>query len=211
VMMVKRQGFWDRSVASGAADTASARTANGLDSGKAAAGPARGDSGTVGSGGTGAVAGAGGGLPPLADSVFTRLYRPYMRGDDPIEVRNYYVDYRSGNYAAVLAVGDSTGLGIGQRKVVIRNYMRLYRGLSYLATGDAKDAVPELEGVVLRTKPGDILYETAQWYLALAWVKRTDVDPVDARNNALGLAREVSHSYSRYNGPARELVKELTP
>lgn len=215
VMMVRRQGFWDRSVAFGA-DSGKSVADSGSDSGKAVAGanasPVA-DSGKAGSGATGTAGTAGtvAGVSPAADSVFARLYKPYMRGDDPLEIRNVYMDYRSGNYAAVLAVGDSTGLGVGKQKVVIRDYMRLYHGLSYLATGDAKDAVPVLEAVVLRTKPGDILYETAQWYLALAWVKRTDVDPTEAKNNALGLARDVSHGYSRYSGPAREFVKELGP
>lgn len=87
--------------------------------------------------------------------------------------------------------------------------MRLYVGLSYLATGDGRNAVRELEGVVLRTKPGDMLYEDGRWYLALAWLKRSDVDAAEAENKALGLAREIAHSYSRYREPARELVRAL--
>jgi hypothetical protein len=45
--------------------------------------------------------------------------------------------------------------------------------------------------------------------LALAWLKRNDVDPTEARGKAIGLARDISHSYSRYQGPARELMKAL--
>ncbi len=97
-----------------------------------------------------------------------------------------------GIIAAVLAKGDSPALGVGKRAVLIRDYMRLYVGLSSLATGDAGNAVTELEAVVIRTKPGDILYETAQWYLALAWLKRNDVDPAEARSKALELARDIS-------------------
>jgi hypothetical protein len=132
-----------------------------------------------------------------------------MRGDDPVQVRGYYQDYRKGNYAAVLAAGDSAVKGVGQQALLIRDYMRLYVGLSYLATGDGGNAVRELEGVVLRTKPGDILYENGRWYLALAWLKRNDVDAAEAKTKALELARDIAHSYSRYREAARELVRAL--
>jgi hypothetical protein len=132
-----------------------------------------------------------------------------MRGDDPVEVRVYYQDYRTGNYAAVLAAGDSAVMGAGQQALLVRDYMRLYVGLSYLATGDGRNAVRELGNVVFRTKPGDVLYEAARWYLALAWLKRNDVDAVEAKNKAMGLAREIAQSYSRYREPARELVRAL--
>jgi hypothetical protein len=132
-----------------------------------------------------------------------------MRGDDPVEVRGYYRDYRTGNYAAVLAAGDSAVKRAGPRGLLIRDYMRLYVGLSYLTTDDGRNAVRELEGVVLRTKPGDILYENGRWYLALAWLKRNDVDAAEAKNKALGLAREIAHSYSRYREAAGELVRAL--
>jgi hypothetical protein len=145
----------------------------------------------------------------VADSLFARFYKPYKRGDDPMEVRVYYQDYRTGNYTAVLAAGDSAVSVPGQRAVLVRDYMRLYVGLSYLATGDGQNAVRELEGVVIRTKPGDILYENGRWYLALAWLKKNDVDAAAARHKALELAQEVAHSYSRYRESARELVKAL--
>jgi Tfp pilus assembly protein PilF len=87
--------------------------------------------------------------------------------------------------------------------------MRLYVGLSYLATGDGRNAVSELEDVVFRTNPGDGLYETAQWYLALAWLKRNDVEAAEAENKALGLARQIARGYSRYREPAMELVRAL--
>jgi hypothetical protein len=222
LIMIRRGGFWDRTVAATAADSGNANRGNGVDSaagsagnrqaaGKgvdsAASGPGAG-SGVAG-GGAGVGAAVTGGKVGLADSIHARLYKPYMRGDDPMEVRIYYQDYRTGNYAAVLAAGDSAVKRAGPRGLLVRNYMRLYVGLSYLATDDGRNAVMELEGVVFRTKPGDVLYETAQWYLALAWLKRNDVEPVEAENKALVLAREIAHSYSRYREPAMELVRAL--
>ena len=126
-----------------------------------------------------------------------------------MEVRGYYQDYRTGNYAAILAAGDSAVKRPLPRGLLVRDYMRLYVGLSYLATGDSRNAVNELGDVVFRTKPGDVLYETGQWYLALAWLKRNDVDATEAKDKALGLAREIAHGYSRYREPALELVRAL--
>jgi len=204
-MMTSHQGFWDRTVAAAAMDTADANRGNGMDSVRTAS-----DTGSgVARAGTGMSSSAAGGKSGLADTTYARLYKPYMRGDDPVEVREYYQDYRTGNYAAVLAAGDSMVMKIPARRLLVRDYMRLYIGLSYLATGDGQNAVRELGGVALRTKPGDVLYEAARWYLALAWLKRDDVDPAEARSKAIGLARDISHSYSRYSESARELIRVL--
>jgi hypothetical protein len=207
-ILIRREGFWDRTVAVSAADSGNANRGNGMDSvaGKAVNGQVAAAGNAADSAASGAGGRAAGGL---ADSVFARLYRPYMRGDDPVDVREYYRDYRTGNYAAVLAAGDSMVMKISPQRLLVRDYMRLYLGLSYLASGDGRNAVRELEGVVLRTKPGDVLYEAARWYLALAWLKRDDVDPTEARGKAIGLARDISHSYSRYQRPARELMKAI--
>ena len=203
LIMIRHGGFWDRTVAATAADSSNANKGNGVDSAAGSAGQVE-----AGKSGDSAVSGAGG-KGALANNIYARLYKPYMRGDDPVEVRVYYQDYRTGDYGAVLAVGDSAVKSAGPRGLLIRDYMRLYVGLSYLATGDGRNAVSELEDVVFRTNPGDGLYETAQWYLALAWLKRNDVEAAEAENKALGLARQIARGYSRYREPAMELVRAL--
>jgi hypothetical protein len=212
LIMIRRGGFWDRTVAATAAATAAdsgnANRGNGVDSAAGSAGNRPVGAGKGVDSAVSAVSGAGGKVG-LADSIFARLYKPYMRGDDPVEVRVYYRDYRTGNYAAVLAAGDSAVKRAGPRGLLVRDYMRLYVGLSYLATGEGRNAVRELGDVVFRTKPGDALYEAAQWYLALAWLKRNDVEPAETENKALGLAREIAHGYSRYREPSMELVRAL--
>ena len=205
LIMIRRGGFWDRTVAATAADSGNANRGNGVDS---AAGGAGNRQVEAAKGADSAVSGAGGKVA-LADNLYARLYKPYIRGDDPVEVRVYYQDYRTGNYAAVLAAGDSAVKRPLPRGLLVRDYMRLYVGLSYLATGDGRNAVSELGDVVFRTKPGDVLYETAQWYLALAWLKRNDVEAAEAKNKALELARDIAHGYSRYREPAMELVRAL--
>ncbi len=193
-----------------AADSAGNRQAGagkGVDSAASGAGAGSG----VAGGGTGVGAAVAGGKVGLADSIHARLYKPYVGGDDPVEVSVYYQDYRTGNYAAILAAGGGGGgvKSAGPRGLLIRDYMRLYVGLSYLATGDGRNAVNELGDVVFRTKPGDELYETARWYLALAWLKRNDVEAAVAENKALGMGRQIAHSHSRYREPAMELVRAL--
>jgi hypothetical protein len=225
-LLIKRQAFWDKTVAAGGKDTTKLLSgASGADSaaGGSGQGAAAGSGGAAGAGAAGGSQGAAagakpaagvtgsqtGGAPGAADSLYTRLYKPYARGDDPMAVRKYYGEYRAGNYTAVLAEGDSITIGLGQQMVLNRDYMRLYVGLSYLATGDASKAVTELEGVVLRTKPGNILYETALWYSALAWLRRSDVDAAEAKKKSIECARIVLHGYSRYVGPAGELIRAL--
>jgi hypothetical protein len=222
-IMIGRGGFLERTDVATTVDSSNTNRGNGIDSAAGKAGNSQvgagkgadsaasgaGAASGVAGGGTGVGAAVAGGKERLADSLYARLYKPYMRGDDPVEVRGYYRDYRTGNYAAVLAAGDSAVKRAGPRGLLIRDYMRLYVGLSYLTTDDGRNAVRELEGVVLRTKPGDILYENGRWYLALAWLKRNDVDAAQAKNKALGLAREIAHSYSRYREAAGELVRAL--
>jgi hypothetical protein len=205
LIMIRRGGFWARTVAATAVDSGNANKGNGVDSATGSAGNRQVE---AEKGVDSAVSGAGGKVA-LADSIQARLYKPYIRGDDPVEARVYYDDYRTGNYAAVLAAGDSAVKSAGPRGLLIRDYMRLYVGLSYLATGDGRNAVSELGDVVFRTTPGDVLYETAQWYLALAWLKRNDVAAAEAENMALGLARQIAQGYSRYREPAMELVRAL--
>ena len=221
LILIGRGGFWNRTVAATVADSGNANRGNEVDSaagstGTRQKGAGKGVDSAVSGAGAGSRAAGGesgaavaGGKVRLADSIHARLYKPYVRGDDPVEVRAYYQDYRTGDYAAVLAAGDSAVKRAGPRGLLVRDYMRLYVGLSYLATGDGQNAVRELGGVVFRTKPGDVLYETAQWYLALAWLKRNDVEPAEAEDKALGLAREIAHGYSRYRKPAMELVRAL--
>lgn len=208
LIMIRRGGFWDRTVAATAVDSGNANRGNGVDSAAGSAGNRQVGAGKGGDSTVSAASGAGGKVGQT-DSIYARLYKPYMRGNDPVELRVFYQDYRTGNYAAVLAAGDSAVKRAWPRGLLIRDYMRLYVGLSYLATGDGQNAVKELGDVVFRTKPGDVLYETARWYLALAWLKRNDVEAGEAENKALGLARQIAHSYSRYREPAMELVRAL--
>jgi len=212
-VLTKHHEIWEKAVAAFASDSGDVIKRNKIDSSAfdtvnrqtiATAGRVDTAAGTGG-----AVAGGkGGATGQLADSVYTLLYKPYMRGDDPVEVRASYQDYRTGDYAAVIAADSLVG-GAASRNYQLRNYMRLYKGLAYMATGDARSADAQLTAVVLRTKPGDELYDAARWYLALNWLKRTDVDGAEAKSKAVGLARDIARGYSRYREGARQMVRAL--
>ena len=200
-LWTKHQEFWDTRVAANAVDS----SANKRVSTDTVVVPAAGVDSTKRQVNAAVVSGNTG----WSDSIYAQVYRPYMRGDDPMEVRTYYQDYKTGNYAAVLAAPDSVGTAVGAKKLQLRNYIRLYKGLADLATGNGQEAVAEFGNVVLRTNPGDDLYETARWYLALAWLRRGDLDPADARSKATALARDISNGYSRYREPARKLMRDI--
>jgi len=109
LIMIRRGGFWDRTVAATAADSGNANRGKGIDSAAGAAANRQVGTGKgvdSASSASSAASGAGAGSR-VAGSIHARFYKPYMRGDDPVEVRAYYQDYRTGNYAAVLAAGDS--------------------------------------------------------------------------------------------------------
>lgn len=141
-----------------------------------------------------------------ADSLFARYFTSYASGGDPVEVSLYYEDYKRGDYPAVIGAKEEEYqvMGAGGREKVIRGYMQLYKGLSYLAVGKAVEAVAQLEAV----KPGNACYDAARWYLALAWLRRGDMSPGEGLNRARSIALEIANSSSRYKDQARRLSGE---
>jgi hypothetical protein len=87
-----------------------------------------------------------------------------------VEVSLYYEDYKREDYPAEIGARkeEYQVMGADGREKVIRGYMQLYKGLSYLAVGKEVETVAQLEAV----KPGNTCYDTARWYLALAWLRR---------------------------------------
>jgi hypothetical protein len=160
---------------------------------------------------TGIVSGGSKWMVVRPDSVYARLYEPYASGNDPVEVSLYYRDYKRGNYAAVLAAReeDYRVMGVSERGPVVEGYMRLYKGLACLATGKPKKAVTELSGAMAKSQPGDALYETAQWYLALAWLRRKDLYPEHVLGASAAIAHRITNTQSRYKPQAEELLRAL--
>jgi hypothetical protein len=135
------------------------------------------------------------------DSLFARNYRPYSSNADPVEVSLYYSYYKKGEYALVLKAReeDYQVMGVGGREKVLKRYMQLYKGLSYLAEGKAAEAI----GMFGAVQPGDADYDAAQWYSALAWVKLSNLE------RAAFVAAAIANSPSRYKERAAKLLKDL--
>ena len=146
-----------------------------------------------------------------ADSVYARYYRPYSSEGDPVEISLYYQDYKRGNYNKVLGAKeeDYQVMGKDKREKVVKGYMHLYKGLSYLATSKGREAIAELEAAAADSRPGDALYDAARWYLALALLKRKDLYPEHVQAEAAAIAHQIANTQSRYKLQAEELILAL--
>lgn len=83
------------------------------------------------------------------------------------------------------------------------NYNALfYSAVSYLSTGETDKAIVNLNKVLLK-KDGE-LYDAAQWYLSLAYIKKNDTE--SARKNLIELQQ---NSKSRYQKQADETLKQI--
>jgi tetratricopeptide (TPR) repeat protein len=83
------------------------------------------------------------------------------------------------------------------------NYNALfYSAVSYLSTGQTDKAIINLNKVLL--KKDGALYDAAQWYLSLAYIKNKDTK--NARKNLVELQK---NSNSRYQKQADETLKAI--
>src|SRR5579863_929955 len=90
-LISRHQDSWDNTVAAMAADSGVEKKGTRIDSvaEQASTQPVATPPSPVG------TAGKGGGAGTVGDSLFMNFYRPYARGDDPIELNQYYRDYRT--------------------------------------------------------------------------------------------------------------------
>ncbi len=93
-------------------------------------------------------------------------------------------------------------------KALSKAYLHLYKGLGYLADQQPEKALQEFDQVMLKAGPATAPYYQAQWYAALTWLKKQDLD------KAAALAHEIRQTASPYKslGPgkcSKALVKEI--
>ena len=137
--------------------------------------------------------------------LYARFYKVYSASDVPVEISDYYNDYRDGNYASVLAVkpADYQAMGVGDKHVLLMQYMQLLKGLSYLGLNEAEKADRQFDSVMLTAGAGTARYYEAQWYSVLTWLQRGyTVRVQDA-------AKVIAASRSPYAGRAGALVDSL--
>lgn len=144
---------------------------------------------------------AGAGLAGL----YARFYSRYSTGDIPVEINDYYNDYRDGDLAAVLAVkpAEYQSMGGAGRQELLRQYMWLLKGVSYLGLDQPEKADRQFDSVLQTAGKETAPYYGAQWYDALAWLKLGDTTRV------LKMATAVAEGRSAYKEKARALVDSL--
>ncbi len=90
-------------------------------------------------------------------------------------LQNAFHHYETGEYNDAIAAMEKANLDVVARgskadKKLATFYMYYYKGLSYLAAGQATKAIPVLE-VALADSPDASYKAKAQWYLSLAYLK----------------------------------------
>jgi hypothetical protein len=145
-----------------------------------------------------------GGGPDLA-GLYGRFYTRYSAGDVPVEVSDYYNDYRDGDLSTVLAVRPTEYQSMGgqSKQALLQQYMWLLKGLAYLGLNEPAKADRQFDSVMRAGGKDTEPYRGAQWYDALAWLKLGDTARV------LKMAEAVAGDRSVYREKAQALVDSL--
>ncbi len=112
-------------------------------------------------------------IPATPQQIYANYFEPYpvvnFRGEkeDPKEIEKAIDAYGNENYAKAIVLFDAI---LENPSSTYPSYF--YNGLSNLAVGNSQAAIDALE-VVLTTD--NDLQETAQWYIALAYLQQDDI------------------------------------
>jgi len=142
--------------------------------------------------------------PDLA-GLYTHFYSRYSTGNIPVEITDYYNDYRDGDLAAVVAVKPTEyhSMGAEGKHALLQQYMWLLKGVSYLGLDQPEKADRQFDSVLRAAGKGTDPFYGAQWYDALALLKMRDTAGV------LKMAAAVAGGRSVYKERARALVDSL--
>lgn len=146
----------------------------------------------------------GKGGPDLA-GLYAHFYSRYSAGNIPVEISDYYNDYRDGDLAAVLAVKPTEYQSMGgeNKHALLQQYMWLLKGVSYLGLDQPEKADRQFDSVLQAAGKGTEPYIGAQWYDALALLKLGDTARV------FKMATVVAGGRSVYKEQARALLDSL--
>lgn len=121
---------------------------------------------------------------PVKDSGrvidLTLLFEQYFKRDAlpedyPLFLAEALTDYEAGNYKTLQKLNlnnlpQTRGTGETDSKKNILQLGHYYKGLAFLQTGNARDAIINLDWV-LNNHPDKTLQDKTRWYLALAYVR----------------------------------------
>lgn len=139
------------------------------------------------------------------DSAFKNFYKKYTSENGPVEISYYYTQYKNGKYAKVLSAkgSDFQLMGTNDKQEVLKQYMDLYKGLSFLAQEKPVNAIEHFDSVLKSSSKTSDQYYQAQWYKMLSYLKNNNV------KKALESLQVIKLSASPYNKKAMELIKDL--
>ncbi len=140
------------------------------------------------------------------DSIYKKFYKAYSGNNDPVEVSYYRDKYKSGKYSEVIAATDKDiqTMGADDKSKSLQNYLKLYKGLSYLNEKKFSNAIQEFNIVLQSAAKKSDLYYDAQWYSVLSLLKENDI------KSASEISNKISESSSPYKNRADQLSKELS-
>ena len=117
-------------------------------------------------------------VQPKIDEVFGRFYKPYVAQADPVQVSQFYTNYRSARYNAVInaTAADYQLMAGSSDDAEVERFMNLYKGLSHLALGNEKSAFLFFDAVTKGSDTASYEYQSAVWYKGLTLLKLGKID-----------------------------------
>ena len=141
-----------------------------------------------------------------ANSLLKKFYTPYSKDeDDPAELKSYYASLKKRDYKNVIDATDADYqlMGTGDRNELLKQYMSLYKGLSYMATNNTASAIKNFDEVLNTAGRTDRVYYNAQWYLTLTYLKENNIQ------KSLSVLETISQSESPFKLQAEQLKQQL--
>lgn len=128
----------------------------------------------------------------------------------PDTLQQAFAYYQSKDYKNAITALESLNTGVEERGYEDENKQRIifyalyYKALSYMAEGNAKKAIPDLNTAIVKS-PDEFSKSRAQWSLALAYLKQGSIQ------KAGRLLKQVVNGTSPgvYRQKARKLISEL--
>ncbi len=139
------------------------------------------------------------------DAIFNQFYKPYSSENDPVELSNFYNDYKSKKYNSVIAAKESDyqTMGTDDKKDLLSHYLHFYKGLCWLEKNDAEKAIEEFNAASKSAPQNKSPYVDAQWWLVLALLKENE------KEKAIVIAKKIVQSDSQYKNEASKLLTAL--
>lgn len=140
-----------------------------------------------------------------SENIFKKYYKNYSAKSDPVEISNFYSAYRNHKYDNVITAQkeDYQAMGVNDKSDLLKEYMHLYKGLSYLELNKTDLAKQQFDSVLQSANKTSNQYFQVQWYTLLLLVKTNEI--IKARE----IASLIVHSSSPFKNKAATILTDL--